>query len=66
MQSTRKDNEIKELENQVDDLQLKLENQPFEIEFQVQQELSSKIQKQMMKDMSSILQSEQEMTSLEE
>lgn len=36
MQSTRKDNEIKELENQVDDLQLKLENQPFEIEFQVQ------------------------------
>lgn len=33
MQSTRKDNEIKELESQLDELQLKLDSQPFEIEF---------------------------------
>lgn len=33
LQHTRKENEIKELENQNDELQFKLDNQPFDIEF---------------------------------
>lgn len=66
MLNTRKDNEVRELEGQLEDITLKLENQPFEIEFKVQQELSSKIQQQLMKDMGSILESEQEVASFEE
>ena len=43
LQHTRKENEIKELENQNDELQFKLDNQPFDIEYQVRDEMSSKI-----------------------
>ena len=45
---------------------LKLENQQFEIEFKVREEMSQKIQQTLMKDMGSILQSEDELTKIEE
>ena len=64
--NTRRENEIKELENLNDELLQKLESQQFEIEFRVREEMSSKIQMHFMQELGNALQSEDGLKNVED